>query len=349
LETEIIKIDRKNIDIEKIKYAAGVINSGGIVVFPTETVYGLGANGLNEEAVRKVFIAKGRPQDNPLILHISHKDELSRLVKKIPPDAHKLMTEFWPGPLTLIFEKSGIVPKVITAGLDTVAIRMPRDPIANMLIRESRVPIAAPSANISGKPSGTDARHVIEDLKGKVDVILDAGDSEVGLESTVLDITVQPPVLLRPGGVTIEALERVAGRIIIDKAMGKLSSNEIPRSPGMKYRHYSPDADVYVINGELDKVVSKINEILAVNNGKGIKTGVLATDQTMCKYVVENILSMGDRNCPETIARNLFRLLREMDERHVDVILVEAVDSKGIGFAVMNRLKKASGQKIVNV
>ncbi len=349
MKTEILQIDRNNVDIDKIKYAAYVLKSGGIVVFPTETVYGLGANGLLEDAVNKVFVAKGRPADNPLILHVASELEIRDLVSYIPDFSKKLIAEFWPGPLTLIFKKSTIVPNIITAGLDTVAIRMPSDTIANLLIKEAGVPIAAPSANISGRPSGTDAKHVIEDLSGKVDLILDAGDSKVGLESTVLDVTVNPPILLRPGAVTPEQITEVTGDIIIDRVESIGLNKGVPRSPGMKYKHYSPKADVHVINGELSAVKEKICKMHLYFQDQGLKVGVLATKQTIKSYQLTNTISMGDRNNPATIANSLFRCLRDLDEKQVDIILVEAVDDCGIGFAIMNRLIKASGNKIINV
>lgn len=350
MHTEIIKLDKNNIDMDKLRYAAQVIKSGGLVAFPTETVYGLGANALESEAVKKIFIAKGRPSDNPLIVHIANSDDVKRLTCHVPENAYKLMDKFWPGPLTLVLKKSELVPQIITAGLDTVAIRMPFHPIALALIRESGLPIAAPSANLSGKPSPTNARHVIEDLSNKVDVIIDAGSAKVGLESTVLDLTCDPPMVLRPGGITPAQLGRILGEVSIDPTLaGKGAVDLKPKSPGMKYTHYSPKAELVIIEGELNRVVSTINEMVVKYVLDGVKIGVLATDQTVQLYNKAEIISAGDRNNPDTIASRLFWALREFDDRHVEIILAEAVDNTGIGLAIMNRMKKAAGYNIINV
>lgn len=350
MKTEIIKLDINNIDKDKLRFAAEVIKSGGLVAFPTETVYGLGANALNEKAVQSIFKAKGRPSDNPLIVHISDKNELNNIVKSIPPGAFPLMDKFWPGPLTIIMNKSDAVPAVITAGLDTVAVRMPSHPVALALIRESSLPIAAPSANISGKPSPTSAKHVISDLSGKVDVIIDAGNVNIGLESTVLDMTSIPPMILRPGGISPSQLEEVLGKISIDPAsMGSRELASTPKAPGMKYTHYSPKADVIIIEGQLEKVVEKIKELANLYGKKGVRVGVLATDQTKHLYDNVELISMGDREHPETIAANLFMDLREFDDRNVQIILAEAIDKSGIGLAVMNRMIKAAGYNIIKV
>lgn len=350
MKTEIIKLDLDYMDMDKIDHAAGILKSGGLVAFPTETVYGLGANALDETAVKKIFEAKGRPSDNPLIVHISSKNEVDRLVRSIPANAEKLMNTFWPGPLTLVLDKSGLVPQVITAGLDTVAVRVPSHPAALALIKAAGLPIAAPSANTSGKPSPTLAEHVIEDLTGKVDVIIDAGNSTVGLESTVLDVTVDPAVILRPGGITPEQLEQVLGIVGIEPALsGKMDKDIKPRSPGVKYTHYSPKAQVIVIEGMLPGVVEKISELLREYERKGIKAGVLATEQTQGFYTGAEVISAGSRNNPETIASSLFGALREFDNRKVEVILAEAIEKTGIGLAVMNRLNKAAGYHIIKV
>ncbi|MCX8129571.1 MAG: L-threonylcarbamoyladenylate synthase [Clostridia bacterium] len=353
MKTEIIRLDFNNIDSARLRYAANILKNGGLVAFPTETVYGLGANALDETAVRNIFKAKGRPNDNPLIVHIAEKKSLSSIVSHMPSNASLLMDKFWPGPLTLVMPKSNIVPPVITAGLETVAVRMPLHPIALALIKEAGVPVAAPSANTSGKPSPTTAKHVIEDLSGKVDIIIDAGSAQVGLESTVLDITVSPAMILRPGGVTSMDLERILGIINVDPAiLTSISESIIPKSPGMKYTHYSPKADVIVIDGNLSGIVAKIRQLLADYSEKGIKAGILATDQTIDLYAlakpVSEIISVGDRTNPETIASSLFKALRTFDEKGVDVILAEAVDKSGIGMAIMNRLNKAAGYKIIH-
>lgn len=348
--TEIIKLDADNIDIDRLGFAAEVIRNGGLVAFPTETVYGLGADALNEAAVESIFRAKGRPSDNPLIVHIADKGMVDSLVRSTTNEALRLMDSFWPGPLTIVMDKSGAVPRIVTAGLDTVAVRMPLHPVALALIKLSGCPIAAPSANVSGRPSPTDAKHVIEDLSGRVDVIIDAGPAKVGLESTVLDATVMPPVILRPGGITPEQLRAVIGEVGIDPALlSKDRADIIPKSPGMKYTHYSPKAQVIIIRGGLARVAGRINQMIDEYEAKGIRAGVMATEQTGSFYPKGTVISAGDRDRPETIAANLFRVLREFDDRQVQVILAEAVDNTGIGLAVMNRLQKAAGYNIIEV
>lgn len=351
MKTEIIKIDTSTPDWDKqLDYAAEVIKDGGLVAFPTETVYGLGANALDEKAVADIFTAKGRPSDNPLIVHIADPKELERLTSSIPSCAASLIYAFWPGPLTLVMPKAVSVPEIITAGLDTVAIRMPSHPVALALIRKAGVPVAAPSANVSGRPSPTLASHVIEDLSGRVDVILDGGKVEVGLESTVLDITQETPMILRPGGVTYEQLSRHSGKVSFDPSLlpgGKLDT--APRAPGMKYRHYAPKAKVVIVQGGFNKVIEKINSLARQNEESGIKTGILATDESRNLYSTGRVISMGSRKNPATIAANLFESLRLFDDTDTRMIIAEAVDGNGIGMAVMNRLSKAAGQDIIKV
>jgi len=350
MKTKIIKIDPYNIDMDKISYAADILKTGGLVAFPTETVYGLGASALDEAAVKSIFNAKGRPSDNPLIVHVADKTEAAKLTADMPPIAHCLMDAFWPGPLTLVMAKSDVVPGIITAGLDTVAVRMPSHPVALSLIMESGIPVAAPSANTSGKPSPTNAQHVIEDMSGKVDVIIDAGNANVGLESTVLDLTVDPPMILRPGGVTPRQLMKVIGKVDVDPALQNRENVSLkPRSPGVKYTHYSPKAQVIVVEGGLDRVVAEINILVKAYKQKGLRVGVLATEQTKTCFAGAEVISAGSRAKPETIASNLFNTLREFDKRGVDLILAEAVESSGIGLAVMNRLNKAAGYNIIKV
>ncbi len=350
MKTEIVMIDKNNIDIKKIRYCAEVLKVGGLVAFPTETVYGLGANALDEKAVKSIFEAKGRPSDNPLIVHISDKDKLKGLVSDIPPEALALTDRFWPGPLTVILRKSALVPATITAGLDTVAVRMPSHPVALALIKESGLPVAAPSANTSGKPSPTNAKHVIDDLLGKVDVIIDAGISKIGLESTVLDLTTDPPTVLRPGGITLKQLKSVIPGIEIEPLLlSKPDRNYRPKSPGMKYTHYSPKADVVIIEGNLAEVIEKILGLAEEYAIKGKSVGILATEQTKELYGGQEVISLGDRDKPETIAANLFWALREFDGKKVDVILAEGIDYAGIGLAVMNRMNKAAGYNIIKV
>ncbi|HEY9062603.1 MAG TPA: L-threonylcarbamoyladenylate synthase [Pseudobacteroides sp.] len=350
MKTIIKSIDKNNIDIKDIDEAASILREGGLVAFPTETVYGLGAKALDHKAVGKIFSAKGRPSDNPLIVHVSDVDMVKGLVKEIPRLALKLMEEFWPGPLTLIMEKSSSVPEIITAGLNTVAVRMPAHPIALKVIERSGVPVAAPSANISGRPSPTEAVHVIEDLMEKVEMIIDGGSSQIGLESTVLDVTVSPPMILRPGGVTLEQLKEFVGEVDIDKAILANYQDDVkPKSPGMKYTHYSPKADVIIIEGNIKACVEKIRELAEDYVKKGVAVGILATEQTKERYTIGIVKSLGDRERPDTIASNLFKGLRCLDNEGVGVILAEAVEYGGVGLAVMNRMKKAAGYNIVKV
>jgi L-threonylcarbamoyladenylate synthase len=356
MKTEILKIDKENIDISKIKFAADVLKGGGLVAFPTETVYGLGANALNENAVKNIFKAKGRPSDNPLIVHILNKNAASEFVKEIPIEASNLMDEYWPGPLTIILKKASLVPHIITAGLDTVALRVPAHPIALKLIEVAGLPIAAPSANVSGRPSPTEASHVIEDLFGKVDIIIDGGSVRIGLESTVIDLTQNPPIILRPGSIDIDMLNKIISSVNFDPSIlsnhlnvGDKEHEIIPKSPGMKYKHYAPLAEVIVIEGEIPKVINRINEMLIEHRGRGFKVGVLATEQTKEYYDCEDIISLGDREKPETMASNLFGAFREFDKLGVSKILAEGVDDKGIGLAIMNRMCKAAAFNVIKI
>jgi L-threonylcarbamoyladenylate synthase len=350
LKTQIIRLDPGNIDMDKLKAAAEVLRSGGLVAFPTETVYGLGANALDSGAVARIYQAKGRPSDNPLIVHIADKEKVRELVTCIPDSAGRLMDAFWPGPLTLVMPRAAVVSDAVTAGLETVAVRMPLHPVALALIREAGVPVAAPSANTSGRPSPTSAQHVIEDLMGRVDVIIDAGPAAVGLESTVLDVTSEPAVILRPGGITPRQVEELLGAVQIDPAlMSGMSESAVPRSPGMKYTHYSPKADVIIVEGSAEEVAEKIAQLVEEYRCKGTEAGIMSTDQTRHLYKTGYVISMGDRERPETIGANLFRCLREFDEKRVDVILAEAVESTGIGLAIMNRMCKAAGNMIIRV
>ncbi len=345
--TKILSIDSLHPQIDKIKEAAKIIKSGGTVAFPTETVYGLGANALDEKAIEKIYSAKGRPEDNPLIVHISSISQLEDLVENIPQHAYILMERFWPGPLTLIFNRTNKVPDKITGGLSTVAIRMPAHNIALELIKHSQLPIAAPSANTSGKPSPTNFSHVIHDLSGKIDMIIDGGSAGVGLESTVLDISGDIPIILRPGGITIEDLFSVLPRVEYDRAIEMSITDITPKSPGQKYKHYSPDARMILVSGNIEEIVRKTMELCKEYISQGMKVGIMATKQTCDRYENSNVLVVGDRELPETIATNLFSALRRFDEEKVDIIIAEAIEEKGIGKAIMNRMKKAAGGKIV--
>ncbi|CAK7049069.1 threonylcarbamoyl-AMP synthase [Tissierella sp. P1] len=349
MKTKIIKIDKDNINSDLIIDAVNIIKNSGLVAFPTETVYGLGANGFDENAAKKIFAAKGRPEDNPLILHVYSVEQVEELVEEIPDIAKKCMEEFWPGPLTILLPKSDKVPNIITAGLDTVAIRMPENKIALELIKMSNVPIAAPSANISGRPSPTSAKHVIDDLMDKVDMIVDGGETGVGLESTVLDLSGDLPMILRPGGVTKEDLQKIIPNVTIDFAIIKEDANIIPKSPGQKYRHYAPKSEMLVFSGDIDKItdaiMAKTKEYMAI----GKRVGVICTDETKEIYKDGLIISMGSRRNNETIARNLFNTLRLFDEENVDIILAEGVEPSHLGIAIMNRMMKAAGGRIIKV
>ncbi|MCB2289195.1 threonylcarbamoyl-AMP synthase [Clostridium sp. CS001] len=348
MNTKIAILDEDNIDKNIISEAGIVISEGGLVVFPTETVYGLGANALDKLAVEKIFKAKGRPQDNPLIVHVADFN-IEPLVKEIPNIAREIMNRYWPGPITLIFNKSDLVPETTSAGLSTVGIRMPSNPIARKLIEMAKTPIAAPSANISGRPSPTDVESCIEDLSGKVEYILGGDKSEVGLESTIVDCTCAPLCILRPGAITIEMLKEVDKDIYIDKSiMSKQTEDFKPKAPGMKYRHYAPKSPVKIICGDLEKTVAKINEIVQNNIGNK-KIGIIATDETKELYPYGTVISLGSRDHLDIVGRNLFEVLRSFDDIDVDLILSEAFDEKGIGVAIMNRLKKSAGFDITYV
>jgi len=346
-----LKANSQKPEIEKIRIAAKVIKNSGLVAFPTETVYGLGADALNPEAVAKIFEAKERPPDNPIIVHIADKQDVYKLAREVPSSAKRLIEKFWPGPLTLILKRSSIVPDITIVGLDTIAIRMPSNKVALALIKESGTPIAAPSANLAGKPSPTEAQHVINDLAGRIDIVLDAGPTKIGVESTVIDMTTPIPKILRPGGISYEKLKSVIGSVELHPiavAEKKMRLTKVP-SPGMKHRHYAPEAEMSLIEGEPDKVVRRIQELAALHMAKGRKVGILATDESQSSYEGDVVKSLGSRNDTETIAKNLFRLLREFDREKVDVIIAEGVTRRGLGLAVMNRLRRAANFKILKV
>lgn len=330
--------------------ASQIIREGGLVAFPTETVYGLGADGMNEEAAAKIYAAKGRPSDNPLILHIADRDGLAQITDKVPPKAAALMETFWPGPLTMIFEKKKEVPYATTGGLDTVAVRMPSHPVARALIRKSGTPIAAPSANTSGRPSPTMAEHVREDMNGKIDMLIDGGSVGIGLESTIMDMTVEPPMLLRPGYITREMLEQTIGEIRIDPSLMEGVGEDVkPKAPGMKYRHYAPKAELTIVEGELERVAEEINRLAQEKQEQGYSTGIIATEETKAFYNGAQVRVIGTRQDEKTIARHLFAVLREFDESGTEYIFSEAFSEKNLGQAIMNRLIKAAGHHIIKV
>ena len=335
---------------EELIEAAAILKKGGLVAFPTETVYGLGADALNEEAARKIYAAKGRPSDNPLIAHIAKKEDIEPLVREIPEAGKKLMDAFWPGPLTLIFPKSGRVPKGTTGGLDTVAVRMPSDPVARRLIELAGTPVAAPSANTSGRPSPTTAEHVRQDMDGRIEMIVDGGPVGIGVESTIVDVTGEIPMVLRPGAITMEMLKKCVGAVEIDPAiLGPVSQDFKPKAPGMKYRHYAPKADLTIVSGETEDVVQAINRMAAERESEGLSVGIICTDETRALYPRGVVRSMGVRARQETIAHNLYAVLREFDDLNADGIYSESFEGGELSQAIMNRLCKAAGYHMMNV
>lgn len=342
--TKIIKIDNE-FEFEKIEEVASALRDGKLVVFPTETVYGLGGNGLDEEALKNIYIAKGRPSDNPLILHIADFSMLDSLVKDIPNDARLLMDKFWPGPLTLIFNRKSIVPDKATGGLNTVAIRMPSHKIAHAILKTAKVPVAAPSANLSGKPSPTSTAHVIEDLDGRVDYIVDSSRSFVGIESTVVDMTVIPPMILRPGYITYEDLKEVIPDVCYDNTTIDKDDKSVPKSPGQKYRHYAPSCKCYTFVGDVELVRDKIND--EIKKHKGEKISVIATDRVL-KEIDDDVLklSLGSGEDLLDASHNLFYNLRLADDNDVDIIFCEGFEQSGLGVGIMNRLTKASSGNV---
>ena len=338
----------KPVSPEAIREAAELIRKGELVGMPTETVYGLGANALDEEAVKKIFAAKGRPGDNPLIVHVSCLAEIPPLVREIPDSAKRLMEAFWPGPMTLILPKSDLIPSAVSAGLDTVGIRLPASEAARELIRVSGCPIAAPSANRSGRPSPTTARHVFEDMDGRIPMILDGGSSEVGVESSVIDATGDVPVILRPGGITPEMVEKVLGDVRVDEhVMSPLHEGDVVRSPGMKYKHYAPKAKTVIYDGEAEAVIAAICARYDEAERAGEVPAILGFDEH--DFGSRTRISLGSVKRPQEAAARLFGALRELDERGETVALCEAVEATGIGLAVMNRMGRAAGFDIERV
>jgi L-threonylcarbamoyladenylate synthase len=350
-KTVILEVNSVNPEAEKIRVAAKIIQEGGLVAFPTETVYGLGANALNSTTVLALFKTKNRPLDNPPILHIADTCQVYQLVQEVPKNAELLMKHFWPGPLTLIFKRSETIHKESVAGLDTVAIRMPNHNVALSLIKQSGTPIAAPSANLSGKPSPTTAQHVYDDLNGKIDVILDGGPTSIGVESTVLDLSVDPPLLLRPGGTTFENIKTVLPTVVLHSFVTSEQDVKVEcaRSPGMMHKHYAPNAEMLLVEGTVQAIISKITTLSEQYSGEGKKVGILATDETQKGYSAHVVKSMGSRFDLDMVAKELFKVLREFNENSVDVILAESVPLDGMGLAVMNRLRKASNYHIIKV
>ena len=337
-------------DLRAIGAAAEVICHGGLVGFRTETVYGLGGNALDASASARIYAAKGRPSDNPLIAHVCDMAMVEEITEEIPETGKKLAETFWPGPMTLIFKKNDRVPLETTGGLQTVAVRMPSDRQAAELIRMAGVPIAAPSANTSGRPSPTRAEHVYQDLNGKIEMILDGGQTGIGLESTIVDVTGEVPMLLRPGAITMEMLREAVGEVDIDPAItGPMNPAVHPKAPGMKYRHYAPKAPLTIVEGPQDRVVEKIRSLTAQKESAGGKVGIIATDESAAAYDRGIVKSIGTRTEEITISMHLYGILRDFDDLGVDVIYSEAFDTPRMGQAIMNRLIKAAGHQVIRV
>lgn len=350
MDTIIEKVDPAHIDTDVMEQAGKLIAEGELVAFPTETVYGLGGDALDPDASRRIYAAKGRPSDNPLIVHIADFDDMKRVAREVPEQAKKLADVFWPGPLTMIVWKSDAVPEATTGGMQTVAVRMPNHPVALELIRRSGCLIAAPSANTSGRPSPTEAQHVAEDLSGKIAMILDGGPVGIGIESTIIDLTEEKPMILRPGYITPEMLSEVLQEeVVIDPGIIAADDTRKPKAPGMKYKHYAPKAEMIIVDGAQDAVIHKINELTAAKRAEGKKVAVIATDETKDRYDAQVILSMGKRADEDAIAQHLYKILRECDELDVGEIYSECFQTPRIGQAIMNRLLKAAGHTVIHV
>lgn len=347
MKAEVIVMKAENLDSAALKKGGEILKRGGLVAFPTETVYGLGGNALDPEAAKKIYAAKGRPSDNPLIVHIADMERLSEITAKIPQKANILAETYWPGPLTIILPKAACVPAETTGGLESVAVRLPADPIAQALIREAGGFVAAPSANTSGRPSPTTAQHVIEDLGDAVELIIDGGRVGIGLESTIVDFTEEIPMVLRPGAISLEMLQEIIGEVKLDRALLKESEQERPKAPGMKYRHYAPKAELFIVEGPAEDVVEEINRCAQDAEKEGKQIGIIAAEETIAKYTQGVVKCIGSREDEETIARNLYEVLREFDECQVCAIYSEAFYTPRMGQAIMNRLLKAAGHKII--
>lgn len=350
MDTIIAKIQNKDSDEAIYMKAAQILKNGGLVAFPTETVYGLGANALDEMASAKIYAAKRRPSDNPLIVHIADVADLDKLAVDIDDRVKKTIKAFWPGPLTMILKKNQCIPDSITGGLDTVAIRMPSHFVAANLIKKSKIFIAAPSANISGRPSPTRAKHVIEDMNGIIDMIIEHDEVDIGVESTIIDLSVDKPVILRPGYITKAQLEQVLGEVFVDPAIqGNIADGVIPKAPGMKYKHYAPKAKVIIVDGKDNDVIDVINCLTKDKQLEGLKVGIMTCSENMKKYKADVVFDIGSRYDEASNARTLFEALRLFDEKKVDYVYSESFPTNNVGAAVMNRLIKAAGHTILHV
>ena len=337
-------------DEEAIRIAGEIVRGGGLAAFPTETVYGLGGNALDPEASRKIYAAKGRPSDNPLIVHIADRKDLDLLVRGVPEQAEKLICLCWPGPLTIILEKTDVVPKETTGGLDTVAVRFPDNRIAQAFIREAGGYVAAPSANLSGRPSPTTAAHVAQDLGDRIDIILDGGPVRIGLESTIVDFTEDVPVILRPGYLGQERLTEILGTVRLDPGLlSEEGSGRPPKAPGMRYRHYAPRGELKIVEGEAEAVSCEIRRRVREHLRAGKKAGVICTEESLSRYPEGDVRCIGSLADEESIARNLYRILREFDDGETAYIYSESLNTPHMGQAIMNRLIKAAGHQVITV
>lgn len=349
MDTKVVFMDEKNMDTIALQEAGAWIRKGELVAFPTETVYGLGGDALRADSSRKIYEAKGRPSDNPLIIHIAKWEDIYKICREVPNTAEKLAKVFWPGPLTMILKKQDIVPKETTGGLDTVAVRLPSHPVARAFIEAAGGYVAAPSANVSGRPSPTLAKYVFEDMEGKIPMIIDGGIVGIGVESTIIDLTEGTPVILRPGSITREMLQEVLGEVKSDVGMLEKPEGVAPKAPGMKYRHYAPKGNLTIVSGNSADVVAYINDACAVAAEAGKRTGVLCTRETMHLYQADSVKCMGTRTDESTVAQGLYQILRECDDEELEVMFAESFSTQGIGQAVMNRLLKAAGYQMVEL
>lgn len=343
MNTQILLPTKENIEI-----AARELNSGEVIGIPTETVYGLAANALNPNAIRKIYSIKGRPNNNPLIVHVSCVEEVYELAY-VSSDAQKIIDYFWPGPLTILLKKKNIIPHSVTAGLDTVAIRLPAHPITRSIIAQAHCPLAAPSANISGKPSPTEALHVFDDFNGKIPYIIDGGSCKIGLESTVLDLSKVPYTILRPGGVTLESIQKIFPSVELSQHLFKpITENSVAESPGMLYKHYAPEAEVVLLDGQIENIALYIREAYFCSQKTNKKIKILCFEEHYDYFPKDIRINIGSYHHREKFAERLFRLLRALDKMHVDTIYSEVTSLDGIGMAIMNRLIRAASFRIVN-